>query len=280
MSTKLLLLFLLWMGVVWGQKMEYHFGYIFKETCLSKYGKLYLVKEIERNRIDTVGSFTMNETEFKITNAKKVTKNEYSEIHIFSKLKGVVKERNRDTLFVKFWNITQDAVLSQKTNIITSAENDKDFAYVIKTWKGRKPHFDLPYKYGQLLATNIPFRILTKSGNVESDFLNANASYVFVWGKTRVFKSEFVENRNSYFAIGPFVGLSSIDNPIDDKKKEFGLNYGVNLVGGFRGLNLIVAYGFQNGFKTETKKNQPYLGFGIGFNLLETFSPEIKNKEL
>ncbi|WBX96048.1 hypothetical protein [Chryseobacterium gambrini] len=204
---------------------------------------------------------------------------------ILTRLKGTIKKRDGDTLFIKFWNISNDVGIEYNKKMkngqikyIDRTDNGKNYIYILKGEETSKSHFDIPYRFSQLMATNIPFRVLLKSGTLESDFLNANATFVWVRGTSRIFKSEFVEQRNRYLAYGPFLGLSSIDNPVTDKK-EFGLNYGVNLMGGIQGLNIVVALGFQNGFKQETKNIQPYLGFGIGFKLFETFSPEIKNKE-
>lgn len=149
-------------------------------------------------------------------------------------------------------------------------------------WKGGKHHFDVPYRFSQLMATNIPFRVFiggSKPGNVESEFLNANVSLVCVKGATRIFESELVAARPRYWAWGPYLGLTAITNPENTDRKEFGMNGGINLIGGIQGVNAVVALGAQSGFTKATNDVQWYFGFGVGFKIFELFSPEIKNKK-
>lgn len=263
--------------------MAYRFGYVFKKDRLEKKGKLYLVEKQKGKIPDTTGSFILGEQKIFITKEKNQD-DRYVLKSIAGKLKGIIKERSGDTLFIKFWDITNESDSFKTTgNFVNENNNGKDFIFIIDSMKydtsiwAKGKFLDIPFRFNQFMATNLPFRVLTKSGNLESDFLNANIAYQFVSGSTRIFDSEFVEPRNRYFAYGPYLGLSSIDNP-DTQKKEFGLNYGINAVVSKQGLNIIIAYGFQNGFKTGTKEVQPYLGFGIGFELVETFNPEIKTK--
>ncbi|MFD2585034.1 hypothetical protein ACFSR6_21230 [Pedobacter vanadiisoli] len=260
MYTKILLTALLVISFnqVNAQENVFRSGFVFKKKYIDNTNiSIYKISE-ETDR--TTGKLT-----------KKFEKKE-----IYNKLIGVIKERNKDSLFVHFWDITKN--VSSTNNIITSEDNGSDYVIEVKKWNGNRSHLDLPYRFVQLMATNIPFRVLTKSGNLESEFLNANVSLVWVKGKTRLFKSEFVEPRNRYWALGPYFGLTAIDGS-DTEKKQFGLNYGVNVMAGIQGINIIAAYGFQNGFKSDTKSIQPYFGFGIGFKLLEAFSPQIKNKD-
>lgn len=203
---------------------------------------------------------------------------------IHSKLVGIITKRNEDTLFIKFWDITRDTNLptDNNSNIITSADNKKKFFFLLKSddWSGKNCHFDIPYKFNQLIATNIPFRAIlngSRKGEVEAEFLNANASFVMIRGSTRIFDNEFVKSRSRYWAWGPYLGLTAITNNESDKK-EFGLNGGVNLMAGIQGLNTVLAFGAQRGFTSGTKDLEFYFGFGIGFKLFEMFSPEIKNK--
>ena len=44
-------------------------------------------------------------------------------------------------------------------------------------------------------------------------------------------------------------------------------------------LNLVLAIGAENGFSRATKKLNPYIGFGFGFSLAESFEPEIEVEE-
>lgn len=263
-------------------------------------GKLLKITESKLNSVDTVGFFEIDNNKTYIKKNKIINKNIYSEKQILSKLKGVVSQRNKDTLFIKFWNIEieSDPVKGlRRDTIVNSADNSSDFIYVIDSLNGWKKsnairvkktlpfigikkyggYFDVPFRFKELMATNLPFRILTRTGKLESNFLNANIAYLFVYGHTRIFKSEFIKNKNRFKALGPYLGLSSIDNPVNDKN-EFGLNYGINAIWGFQSFNITLAYGWQNGFKKETKEIQPYFAIGIGFKLLENFTPEIKNK--
>jgi len=240
------------------QDITFNNGFIFKKTIIDNVNAC--IYKINEEKDQETGK-----------NIKQLERKE-----IYRKLIGTVKERHKDSLFINLWDITKD--VSSGKNIITSKDNGSDYVIEIAKWSGIKPHFDLPYRFVQLMATNIPFRVLTKSGNLESEFLNANVSSVWVRGKTRIFKSEFVVPRNRYWAFGPYFGLTSIDGS-EPEKKQFGLNYGVNIMFGIQGINIIGAYGFQNGFKADTKSLQPYFGFGIGFKLLDAFSPEIKNKD-
>lgn len=268
------------------QEMAYKFGYIFKSSLLSKDRKLFLIKKIPKNVKDTIGIFfnPSGANQTYITKDYSIKVDTFPTKLIAFKLKGSIVARNEDSIFIKFWDITNDpSIYQDNDSFVNSANNGKDFVYKIDSagWKEssffRGKFFDFPFRFTQFMATSLPFRVLTKSGNLESDFLNANIAYLAVAGHTRIFKSEFVKPRNRYFAFGPYLGLSSINNPVTTKK-EFGLNYGLSIVCALQGFNITVAYGFQNGFQKETKEVQPYMGFGIGFKLLETFAPEIKSK--
>jgi hypothetical protein len=270
-----------------GQDMAYNFGYLFKSSRLDSSGKLYLLKDSSLQIIEKIGEFTLNGNTTSITNKKTIKSSQLFRKRILRQLKGTITQRNKDSVFIKFWNITDNSPFKARpdySNFVNQTGNGEDFVYAIDSggWKtarlSKGKVFDFPFRFQQITATNLPFRVLTKTGDLESDFLNANASYLFVSGSTRIFKSEFIKPRNRYFAWGPYLGLSSIDNP-QTSNKEFGLNYGLNGVFGFQAFNFTTAFGFQNGFKTDTKQLQPYIGFGIGFKLLETFSPEIKNKD-
>ena len=187
-----------------------------------------------------------------------------------------------DTLFINFWPIvkTTDKFRTDNT-VVSSANNEDDFVFVINTsyWETHR-NLKISYRTWQFTATSLPFRVLAfrKAGNLESDFLNANVAFVKVFGVTKIYQSEFIETRNASFALGPYLGLSSIDNTLV-ARKEFGLNGGVNGVFALQSFNITTALGLQQGFREGTNKLQPYVGFGIGFKLVEFFAPEIKEKE-
>jgi hypothetical protein len=223
---------------------------------------------------------------------RKVKVADSTEKSIAKKLKGIIKWRDKHRLLIRFWDIQNENSKDKykgNDSIVNSDDNKKDFVYVIDTtkWKrsvkffGLLPSnkcFDIPFRFNQFMATSIPFRIMLDSGDNQASFLNANMAYLFVFGSTRIYESEFVMPRNRYWAIGPYLGLSSLENPVTDKE-EFALTYGANVVGSIHGLNLTVAFGGQNGFKNETNEVKYYIGFGIGFKLFETYTPEIKNKD-
>ncbi|MBX7240357.1 MAG: hypothetical protein K1X92_01315 [Bacteroidia bacterium] len=301
------------------QGMERQFGYLFKNKTFSDTvkGQLFLVQERKIAKTDTVGYFTLNRDSLICLFKSDLTKDTFTcslkalTIPILKndsvcipspipkaiaseKLIGVIKNRNEDTLFIKFWDIKDTAFIKSKkiadphkglNTIVNSDDNGEDFYFVIRNWDltscKRYKYLDIPYRMQQLTATNLPFRILLfgeKNGTVETDFLNANVSYMWVYGHTRIYESEFVKPKNRYIAQGPYMGLSAIDNKTQDRT-EFGLNYGWSVAFGMQSWNLILGAGLQNGFSNETKKIQPYVGFGIGFDLIETFSPEVENKE-
>lgn len=266
-------------------QQDFRYGYLFKKSKLQDGGKWFLVGDTSKTILDTIGGFKFSSDSILITKKVKIQKQtRTSKLMATESLKGIITERNQDTLFIKFWDITgKNDSWKGNAKYINSTDNGEDYMYVIDStgWKSRKRggrYFDLPFRFQQFTATSLPFRVLTKTGTLESDFLNANVAYLLFGGRTRIYKSEFVNPRNRYWGGGIYAGLSSIDNT-ETSKKEFGLNYGANIVFAFQNLNLIAAYGFQNGFKTATKEIQPYIGFGIGFKLVETFTPEIKNKE-
>lgn len=241
--------------------MKYGFGYLFDKSFLNN-GKLYVV------------------------NKKAPRAGRYTPIDIASQLKGAITKRSRDgvndSLFISFWPIVKEAA-TYTTNkaVVNSTNNNDDFVFVINTsyWDTHRV-LKIPYRTWQITATSLPFRVLAfrKAGNLESDFLNANVAYVKVFGTTKVYQSEFIETRNTSIAVGPYLGLSSIDNTLANRK-EFGLNGGINAIYALQSFNITGAVGLQQGFREGTNELQPYFGFGIGFKLVEVFAPEIKEKE-
>lgn len=231
--------------------------------------------------------FVFGKGRFNLLHSVKESKTDTSVQRVIkNKLTGVIKERSEDTLFITFWRLIDNVGVGemvQGIKVVDSADNKKEFYFLMKDrWKGTKHHFDVPYRLDQLIATNIPFRVFiggSKPGNVESEFLNANVAYVRVKGATRIFESELVAPRPRYWAWGPYLGLTAITNPENTDKKEFGMNGGINLIGGIQGINGVVAFGAQSGFTRATNDVQWYFGFGIGFKIFELFSPEIKNKK-
>lgn len=293
-----LLLSLMFMSIN-AQEMKYNFGYLFKKKLLT-HGSLIRVDESTNPTEIVIGkipanSLTVNDpgkpanqmtnsTEILIKQTSTQTIKTPTSKNIYNKLKGFIikrgKDDDNDTLYIKFWNIVKEPDdLKSDNTMVNSNDNSKDFIFVIgpNYWKNHRV-LDIPYRAWQFSATNLPFRILTKSRDLESEFLNANLTFVRTFGHTRIFQSELVEPRNWSFSAGPYAGLSAIDNAVSGKK-EFGLNYGLNGILAIQNVNITAAVGFQNGLKKDTKSLQPYIGFGIGFKLVEFFNPEIKTED-
>ena len=273
------------------QENTYRFGFIFKKRKLESGGVLHVSKDTTLTTLDTIGCCAQGNGSLYLTKSRAYTvkidsiKQIAGSLHggigkRAGKLKGVITERNGDTLFINFWDITPPDPFSGTNPYVNILHNGESFYYVITNWRRRSffsgRYYDIPFTFKQFMATSLPFRILTKNGDLESDFLNANIAFMFIRGATRLFKSEFVEPRNRHLGIGPYFGLSSID--INNEDKEFGINYGINLVGALENVHFTIAYGFQNGFD-QAKKVQSYVGFGIGVSLFETFKPEISKKD-
>lgn len=302
MRARFLILSLLLLRFSYGQEMAYKFGHLFKRSLSSK-GILYVVQESTTTRTDVIGK--INTSEITLTNpadASQTVRNSadilirnqvavetktYAPKTISSKLKGIIRKRskdgNNDTLLIRFWDITNEpATFTSNAAIVNSNNNGQDFIFVINpTYWTTHRVLQIPYRTWQFTATNLPFRILTKSGDLEAEFLNANVSFIKTFGHTKIYQSEFVEPRNWSLSVGPYLGLTAIDDPsaTNDNKKEFGLNYGLNGIYAVQNFNITAAFGFQNGFREQTKSVQPYIGFGVGFKLVEFFTPEIKEKE-
>lgn len=265
---------------------EYKFGYLFKPEMMES-GTFYLLKEKKSMKDSVMGVFTLSDNKvYQIKKKLEIKKTIGIKKQLYTARgwgKGIISKKSEDSIFIRFWKIKDNSIntnINADTTFINNSNtgDKKKYVFVIDTTKYTARSFDIPFRFWQFMATSIPFRAFSETGKLEGDFLNANATFVKVSGHTRFYRSTFVKPRNRYFAYGPFLGLSTIENPIT-KEDEFGINYGVNCIFAVHGLNIIVAYGFENGFKTETNDINGYLGFGIGFKLFETFNPEIKTGE-
>lgn len=195
-------------------------------------------------------------------------------------LRGVISKRDKDTLFVSLWPGIDASSSTIKLDPSKGGDED-EYIILVKDWNPAHRKYksiDIPFKQQQFTATNIPFRVKFRdSVTLQSEFLNVNVTYLWMWGKTRFYQSKFVTERNRSFAIGPFLGLSTLENPATEKD-EFGLNYGINMMFSVNKLHFVIAGGAENGFKKETKRLHPYIGFGMGFKLVEMFEPEIEKE--
>ena len=143
---------------------------------------------------------------------------------IHRKLKGVIDFRESDTLYIHFWNITGGPTLP--ATCITAMDNGNDFTYQI-SWN-RKGNFKIPFSYRILTATDIPFKYDFITKKTKADFLNFNLAYLFIFGRTKVFQNNDIKPRNFHFGIGPFCGITSIEDTTQSLK-QFGVTYGVSV---------------------------------------------------
>ena len=210
----------------------------------------------------------------------------YEQRFFDNKLIAVIDKKNLDTLHVKFWpNLTLSGskLIPQNPNISTAPSvHDSSYIIHVGNWDLHKKKYRqviFPYRHKQLTATTIPFRIKFRdSTTYEGEFLNANVTYLWVRGITKIFESKLVKPRHHAWSFGPFLGLSEIENP-ENEKTEFAFNWGINGIFATGKLNLVLAIGAENGFSRATKKLNPYIGFGFGFSLAESFEPEIEVEE-
>jgi hypothetical protein len=195
-------------------------------------------------------------------------------------LRGTIDKRSGDTLFVSMWPGLDPSNAAIAFNNKVERKDD-EYMILVKDWNPQSRKYEaikIPFKQHQFTATNIPFRVkLRDSTVVQSEFLNINIAYLFIRGKNKIYESKFVKNRASSFGHGPFLGFSTIENPVTEKD-EFGFNIGYNAVFSFGKLNFVIAAGTENGFTRHTRRLNPYVGFGFGFGLIELFDPEIKTE--
>jgi len=200
------------------------------------------------------------------------------------------RSQSGDTLFIHFWDIAKSKdgpnLHVGSPDTVNINDNGKEFAYVItkEQWEDNPTfihnyhRFRVPYKYQTITATNIPFRINVDSGNLIGEFTNFNLTYLWVFGRTKIFKKPFIEPRNFHVGIGPFAGLTSLETDEANKTMGLGISYGFNAVFSLSNFNLVGSCGFDTGFKGEAKKNDFWVGFGVGFNLVNLFNPHLEEK--
>lgn len=178
---------------------------------------------------------------------------------------GRITKRSGDTLFIEFWQITGTGPIDE------TLYNDKEFIYLLdNSWINNR--FRVPFRYRMMTAANLPFRITFNNGKLNADFLNFNVTYMFMRGKTTFFKQEFIKPRYRQFGLGPFLGMTSI-NDSEDELKEFGVAYGINaVISIIQDFNITVAFGFENGF-TNSNQNTSFVGIGLGYKLVDLYDP-------
>src|SRR5690349_10418547 len=92
--------------IVAAQEMAYRFGYLFKQEKLVSKGKLYEVGESKQKVVDTVGYVSSNSNILILKEREKEDKS-FAARTINTRLKGTVKKRSGDSLYIKFWDIVR-----------------------------------------------------------------------------------------------------------------------------------------------------------------------------
>lgn len=179
-------------------------------------------------------------------------------------LYGLIDRRTDDTLFIHFWTIDPaNDPLKTKPAYVNSDNNGDTFAYYIgDDWRT----LTVPFNYFMLTATAIPYRIDLKTGKTNADILDLNVACFYVLGRTKFFKNTDIDPRNTYFGIGPFVGLLPIPSDTE-AAKAFSFTWGASGLYSLHGINFVASFGL------EKIHANPYIGFGIGFNLVNLFDP-------
>lgn len=208
------------------------------------------------------------------------TKSNLEPLEIIANIKvGTIKiNESHDTLFLEPWysvEVNPAKQMKRKDGTELSINNDIKYCFAID-WK-KNTKIKIPFYYSQFAVTSLPFRFNLKDKKFSSDFLNANVAYLFIWGKTKFYKSKFLEPRSDYWGIGPYIGASTISDDSEEKKPDvFGFNYGINVVKSIQNINLSFAMGAESGFTTKKNAFIPYWGIGLGIKLIELYEPENK----
>lgn len=220
---------------------------------------------------------------------KKNANGTYSTIpkSIARSLKGYISELSeaRDTMFIKFWDITPFTDPNQgNAALINSDDNGATFAYQI-AWTNNR-YKDVPFSATTITAASIPFRYrLEKGADLEADFLNVGLSLFFIRGKERFYRQEQLAPRQRYWGWGPFIafGQQELDSAstggfLKSTRKVARLSYGIDIIGSWSGFSLILALGFDNAIGSTASHWQynnfsnglkPWIGFGFGLKLTE-----------
>ena len=213
-------------------------------------------------------------------------------------LKCVIKPNaNKDTIEIMPWYSDTNNVgllIDDETEEKVPLRNDSKYVIAVSdlsdygaTSCGNYAMIKFNYYHRQLTATNIPVILnmtdykKNNPGQIQANPLNANLTHLWVIGRTKIYQSKFVASRASCWGLGPFVGFSIVDSPSKDttnlhnsqNNKIIGLNYGGNIIYSVYKLNFIFAFGAESEFYTRNNHFQPYLGFGLGFKLIDLMDP-------
>ncbi len=192
-----------------------------------------------------------------------------------------ITEISGDIITFQFWDVYDyDGSKAKGARwTLNTTYSGKDFEYRLNSsdWKnGIK--FKIPFRYRTITAVALPFRLKLDDMSLEADFLNFNIAHMWMFGRTTIYKKTFIEHRHSQWGFGPFAGLTSINNS-DGDLKEFGVAYGLNLTFvTIQNITISTAVGYENGF-SYAWQNRWFAGIGLGFKLVELYSPSYKENE-
>lgn len=213
---------------------------------------------------------------------------------------GTLQQKKGDTLFITLWHFEHDTKMDrlfpgiadhlyalaiqpwQRDSSISSWRHTKSRyrgMYALPKW------YPVKFKHLYLGATTVPFRVKVWDGSVDKDFLNANVSFGYLWGKTRFYKYADIRPRNFSFGLGAFLGLVEINDSISNKER-LGFSWGMNLMANvYNNLSILIALGANTNFGTKYNKEasnpdgsinwkgfiQPYIGIGFGYGLYSVY---------
>lgn len=201
-------------------------------------------------------------------------------------LRGLITERNEDTISILIFPIRNDSVKNKLDPVrgndtyVNSLDSGKTFYLKINKWKKTWQHHyvkDIPYRNKQFMALNFPIRLNLGDGTVETAFTNAAISLVSIYGKARIYKSDYLEPRYRYWGWGGMFGVGAREN--ENAKNEFSVIGGVTLTGSIYGIKLVLASGLESGLSSNSKKASLFLGIGFGVDIYQLIDPEIHKKE-
>jgi len=266
---------------LYAQEQPFKSGFRFKPKLINNSGdSLFLIHDTSKTVITQVGY--MERSGEKILKQEDSAYKEYKHKKNHNDKKpliGIINERNEDSLFIQFWHFSRDSV-SDKASFVNSADEDSFFVFKITKWKRslqRNLYRDIPYQNNQFTAVTFPVRINFSDGTVETAFTNATISISRIFGKARIYKSSFLEPRYRYLGLGVMFGVGAREDM--NAKNEFSVIYGFSAIGSIYGIKLVVASGWESGFKSTSKKTALFMGIGFGLDIFSVLDPEIKKKE-
>jgi hypothetical protein len=160
---------------------------------------------------------------------------------------------------------------------------DEDFTFVVPydSTTGWYRKFVLPFRTRYLVPVNIPFLYDENVKGFTSTFLNAGLAYGWAWGRTKFYKYNQLQSRNTYVGAGPFFNLSSTSGSASSSSKLDPNSVGKLMVGFHVGFNLasiqfLAAAGKYADFDNNGSlvwRARNVFGLGIGLSLFNFSVP-------